>query len=109
MLLNSLRVPITYAYYYVDYEGFIEKYCINITKPELQCNGKCHLNKVVNDNTESDENPIKIIDFKEINLFVVAQTTYNFISFLSEKPQIIDGLNLYSYSRIYRFDHPPQL
>ena len=46
ILYNSLRVTFTYAYYELDPVGFIEKLCENKDKPELQCNGKCHLKKV---------------------------------------------------------------
>jgi len=40
----------------IDY--IIETYCVNKEKPELQCNGKCHLAKqlqVVQQETQNDE------------------------------------------------------
>ena len=109
MLLVSLRISITYAYYYIDSTGFIEKFCENKDKPELKCNGKCHLKKVVEKNTDNEEIPLKAIDFKEINLFVVEQMTYNLINVSIEKLQISYDLDLYSYSSTYQFDHPPQI
>lgn len=32
-------------YYQLNIDYIIEKYCVNKEKPELQCNGKCHLAK----------------------------------------------------------------
>lgn len=31
------------AYYELNIDYIIETYCVNKEKPELQCNGKCHL------------------------------------------------------------------
>jgi len=33
------------AYYNLNIDYIIENYCINKEKPELKCNGKCHLAK----------------------------------------------------------------
>ena len=64
-------MSLTYAYYNIDTVGFIEKLCENKDKPELQCNGKCHLKKVVENNTNNDKQPIKAVNLKDITLFVV--------------------------------------
>ncbi len=32
-------------YYQLNIDYIIETYCVNTDKPELQCNGKCHLAK----------------------------------------------------------------
>lgn len=32
-----------YAYFQLNIDYIIETYCINTDKPELSCNGKCHL------------------------------------------------------------------
>jgi len=32
-------------YYQLNIDYIIETYCINTDKPELKCNGKCHLSK----------------------------------------------------------------
>lgn len=48
LLAFALR-PIYYVghvlYYELNIDYIIETYCINTDKPELQCNGKCHLAK----------------------------------------------------------------
>jgi len=50
ILLLSLSVrPIYLASYlgYFEYnlEAMVEEYCVNKNKPQLKCNGKCHLSK----------------------------------------------------------------
>ena len=76
VLLSSLRISATYAYYYLDTAGFIERLCENKDKPEMHCNGNCHLKKVVENNTEDSTIPFKDIDYKEILLYVVI-TSYS--------------------------------
>ena len=64
-------MTLTYAYYNLDTVGFIEKLCENKDKPELQCNGKCHLKKVVENNTNNDKyffnsNVLSVIFYKMV-------------------------------------------
>ena len=53
------------AYYQLNIDYITEKFCENKEKPQLQCNGKCHLAKelsVVSSNTTSeDANKTKIV------------------------------------------------
>ncbi|OEK09747.1 hypothetical protein A8C32_13475 [Flavivirga aquatica] len=39
------------AYYELNIDYIIENYCVNKEKPELQCNGKCHLATQLRSNT----------------------------------------------------------
>lgn len=41
--------------YIVDIRGYTELYCVNKDKPEIQCNGKCHLAKELADHQEQKE------------------------------------------------------
>jgi len=109
ILFNSLQVSFTYAYYYLDKSDFIERLCENKDKPEMHCDGKCHLKKVAEKNTENDKEPIKGVTFKEITLFVVEQTKYEFTNSSLKKVQLTRYNNLYAYSISKTFDHPPQV
>lgn len=109
ILFNSLHVSLVYAYYYTDTAGFIESLCENKDKPEMQCNGKCHLKKVAQDNNANDDKvPFKDINFKEITLYVVKQATFSFINTTVKKNKISVYNNLYAYSIDTSLDHPPQ-
>ncbi|MDP2176812.1 MAG: hypothetical protein Q8K70_12990 [Bacteroidota bacterium] len=64
--------------YQVDKTNFIAKFCENKNKPELNCEGKCHLMKQLNE-TSSSENesslPESITQY-EIPSFIVPRSTF---------------------------------
>lgn len=60
ILLTALTLPLflntgIMSYYSIDIKAFAEKYCSNLDKPELHCNGKCKLKQIVI-NTDSNPN-----------------------------------------------------
>ena len=108
IIFNSLQVSLTYAYYNLDTVSFIEKLCENKDKPELQCNGKCHLKKLVDNNTNNDKEPVKAVNLKDITLFVVEFMKYDFNSVSFKNVQLGSYNNLYAFSLIDSLDRPPQ-
>jgi len=109
ILYNSLRVPLTYAYYYLDNAGFTELFCVNINKPELKCNGKCHLKKVTKEMPSNDESPYSLIKYKEIPLFVISKCSYKLKGVKKNKQLQIEYINLYSYLESHSIYHPPKV
>lgn len=108
ILFSSVRISLTYAHMYLDPVGFIEKLCENKDKPELECNGKCHLKKVVDEATNNDQAPANTIEYKELLLFVSKRVNYSFLPKVQKNKQIVYYRNLYkSYSGPV-VDHPPQ-
>jgi len=60
ILLIVLAVrPIFYVgnvlYYQTHINEIVEKYCVNKEKPQLQCNGKCHLAKQISFSAADEE------------------------------------------------------
>ncbi|MCF6308493.1 MAG: hypothetical protein L3J09_11120 [Flavobacteriaceae bacterium] len=109
MMWNVLYVPLTYAYYYVDQPNFIEQFCINIDKPKMKCNGKCHLNEVSKKDTTNDKAPLKMVTTKDITLFVLENEKIDFGFIIYIKKQDNKYQNLYSYLGEYTLYHPPQV
>jgi len=109
ILIHSLQLSFTYAYYYVDKSDFIERLCENKDKPDMQCEGKCHLKKVAESNTNDDNAPFKAMNFKEITLFIVEQNSFKFINNASKSTLINNYSNLYCHALSKSFDHPPQI
>jgi len=109
MLFACMRVSLTYAYYYLDTANFIERFCENINKPELKCNGKCHLKKVTENNTTNEEAPAKVIDFKELLLFVNHQKKYSVNLIFLKKIETTNYNNLYTYTSTNSLYRPPQV
>ena len=108
ILYNSLRVSITYIYYNVDTIGFIEALCENKDKPELACNGKCHLKKITKSTDDNENTPIQLTEIKDILLYNEKPLTYNFSDKIDFKKKDSSYLNLYTYSISNNCFHPPK-
>ncbi|WP_139149344.1 hypothetical protein [Ulvibacter litoralis] len=88
ILLLSFSVrPIFYVsnilYYELNIDYIIETYCVNTDKPELQCNGKCHLSKqlqlVSQETNDSEGNLItNIISESFFPVYFQSEDTINF-------------------------------
>ena len=108
ILFNSMRVSLTFSYYKIDPIGFIEQLCENKDKPELACNGKCHLKKITESNSEDSNLPNQLIDFKEILLYYVNSTKYSFeLKTIEQKSKTLYN-NHYSFLNEYDHFHPPK-
>jgi hypothetical protein len=107
VLYNTLRVSFTYIYYNIDPIGFVEALCENKDKPELECNGKCHLKKVTQATQNEQKSPINLIDFKDVILYKNSASTYNFKIKAKEKKAIYGYFNHYKYQNCTSCFHPP--
>lgn len=71
-----------FAYFELNLDYIIKTYCINEDKPELNCNGKCHLVEQLAMGTQ-DHNHSKYLNFGEVFYPVYFQAYYYKCSFLS--------------------------
>lgn len=112
VLSNSLKTTLVYTWYFTDINSFIEQLCENKEKPELQCNGKCHLKKVSESQSNEKRTPASIIDFKEILFFTNAieeNNILNLVDLVNNKKQPFIYSNLYKSLEVSLLDHPPQI
>lgn len=56
LLVQVLDKAFIYCIYKVNIQEVIENYCVNRDKPEMHCDGKCHLSKVQTQNEDSKDN-----------------------------------------------------
>ena len=92
--------------YEVNKSQIIEKFCVNKDRPQMHCNGTCHMKKMMltKDEKKDDE---KVISIPQINLYP-AEKEVRFTSY----PEYAD-LNT-PYRNFYRFrflndeDIPPK-
>lgn len=101
--------------YVINHEYIATKLCENIAKPEMHCDGKCHLKKELA-KAASDEKPISnqkpTTSKQEIEiLFFQLTDTFCFQNIgASLNNRIIDRYqNLYFHYNIHTFFHPPTL
>lgn len=99
--------------YVLNYDYIAKELCENKTKPELKCNGKCHLvnelakaaedEKPINsDKKNNSKQEIEVLFFQEIKSFVVEQIYFH------NKTSIGDNYaNFYFHKASCSVFHPP--
>lgn len=101
---------VTYFELNIDY--IVETYCVNKEKPQLQCNGKCHLAKQLTNNTSSSSTNSYLTSFFEAFVPVYFQE-YKLSSFYKSAP--IGSLNNWNYCSAFNsvfsdlLDPPPRV
>lgn len=109
ILYNTLRVSFTYIYYNLDPIGFIEELCENKDTPELQCNGKCHLKKVMETSQQSENKPIHLIEFKDVILYSQNISEHEFLSVNLNRSLFDSYINNYKFLVDFPLFHPPKV
>ncbi len=99
--------------YIVNYDYIATVLCENKAKPELQCNGKCHLMKELAKASEEDKpssSDKKVTNYPQEILFLQKIEMYSIsvITFLETKITTRYS-NLYSHLSLVSFFHPPSL
>ena len=116
LLIIAARPAYTVSYllyFQLNIDAIVQKYCVNKDKPQIHCNGKCHLAQKLNLDTENNTAPNRaVVSFLEAFFplfcqsnessslpkhFVAFQALLNF-DLLSSKPSSFIG----------EIDHPPQ-
>lgn len=68
ILLIAFQQTLLIVHYHIN-RDFIEKaYCINKNKKEMDCHGKCHLKKSIEDTSKTSD---KLLNLKDIDLVLV--------------------------------------
>ena len=111
-LLMFLKPILPVLEYVVNYDYIVNELCENKLKPELKCNGKCHLTKELakasegNSDNSSDKKitfeQTEIVFFQEIKPIEIRQTY-----FLNETSIGNNYSNLYFHLNDCAFFHPP--
>ncbi|MBI6121160.1 hypothetical protein [Salegentibacter maritimus] len=104
---NSIKSGIMISFYMVDTKNFVELFCVNKEKPELQCNGKCELSKLAEGDTSKEKPGYLDILQKEIILFYAS--AYNTIPKNIVQNSLVNDayLNNYYFLFVPDFIDPP--
>jgi hypothetical protein len=104
---------------YIDYtinkEEITQKYCENKDKPEMECNGCCHLKKELNkvEKAEESENssfPISKISKQEIQPFLIhciQKISFSLNDYTFYSNNFGTYSNLYSFLFFVKDNKPP--
>ena len=109
MFLKPILPVLEYA---VNYDYIVTNLCENKSKPELKCNGKCHLTKQLAKASESgsENSPEKKISFEQTEIVFfqeIQPIEIRQIYFLNKTSIGNNYSNLYFYLNDCAFFHPP--
>lgn len=101
--------------YMVNYDYIVNTLCENKDKPELECNGKCHLSKeLAKENGDNDTNPLNNKNSKsEIPQIIISENivefNFDFTTQISaiKKVGYISSIHNSTFSS--KILHPPRL
>lgn len=109
ILANSLKIASTIGYYALFTEDFVERYCVNKERPELNCDGKCELAKMLVQESDDDVPPINFtLLTTDVVLFLPLDTSIDFKTFRATEKTGTDYLDLYDFNFVAKKIHPPR-
>ena len=110
IILNSMVLSLVQADFMIHRERIAAAFCINLDRPDLECDGKCELDKRLDKAQEQEENRNSQVQQEILSVFTVPAVyqdtiTVNFRSFPNHFPK-----NDSSFLSGFGFDffHPPQ-
>lgn len=103
-----MQQGIIYVYFKLNQKYIEETYCINKDKPELACHGKCHLTKVLKENSSNNKSE-KPSFYSEIKLFKTDFSTFTNKTFfpIISKTELTEQPSLYKSTYFFEILHPP--
>lgn len=110
VLAHNLRVPVTYLYYVAATEDFIERLCENKDRPELNCDGKCYLAKMLQE-SGNEENPLPKEQFSWPDKLVFIPETGAHQQYIADEPREPFSIytNFYHLILPESVFHPPNI
>lgn len=104
--LQTIQGTITLIDWKINQLEITNEYCINKARPELNCKGKCHISKILNNQLEENiqkknqKNNSKLFKIKQLEL-AITHPIYNQI-----KPVVTPINEIQSeYTNHYHFQH----
>lgn len=98
------------GFYLVDNEDFTELFCINKEKPELECNGKCEVSKIAQQEQDQKEKStvLDLLQYESVyNKTQENEIVFNLINI--ESKSIFVYINHYLFQSSDKINHPPIL
>ncbi len=112
---KMLMAPLIFADYELRKDFIIKNYCINKSRPELHCDGKCYLAKQLEKAEQEDQKQAtgnfitKLLSFEsEIKTNLFADFFLKKTFSVKENPNFIYSESI-SSNNAFSFFHPPQV
>lgn len=109
-MLHSFSKGIIYLDYQLHKDYIASTLCENKDKPEMHCDGQCHLKKQLEEDDEKDQSPVNSV--KQVNeillFFTELRPALNFENFIkSEEEKFISYLQPISVGHLLSVFRPP--
>ncbi len=110
MLLQTFSKVLLVVDYQANKEYIMEFLCINRDKPELECEGKCHLAKNLKKQEDAEKNSKEqqVSLEVQINLFCQWWLSYQFVGFKSESALYSNYEASHTTQAFFAIFHPPK-
>lgn len=98
--------------YFVNYDYIVNELCENKAKPELECNGKCHLAKELakasdNNSTNSSEKKVVAQQYEVVYFQEIVAIVFSFYKAEISTPILNSYTNNYIHLGVDSTFHPP--
>ena len=98
--------------YFVNYDYIVNELCVNKAKPELHCNGKCHLAKELakasaTDSTNSTDKKVVAQQYELVYFQEIEPITFSFNTAECNAPVLSSYTNNYIHLGANLTFHPP--
>lgn len=111
ILLVTMQQGIIFIHFKLNQEYIEANYCVNKSKPELNCHGKCQLEKEIQETTGDNElqffsiyQEVKLMNTEFFTFFVSPKKSFN-----QQKAKIFNKPNHYHFSVYSQNIKPPIL
>ena len=109
LLFSIMRNALMLSLYLVDTEDFVELFCENKEMPELECNGKCELSKMANQDDQKPERTSLIDNLQNEWVYYATAFESSIFNLKKEINPAFEYQNHYLYLYSQPITHPPIL
>ncbi len=98
------------VYYQLHINEIVEKYCVNKDKPELQCNGKCHLAQQIKTTVRTEQQDVVAelsIAFYPVYYQSIPKNFITIGRYSEDKDLDSEYVSSYFYLQVSKVDRPP--
>jgi hypothetical protein len=102
-----------YLYFQMNIDAIVAKYCVNKERPQLQCNGKCHLGKTIalSSTTNNEDSNSKTVQLNNAFYPLYFQSPEQFSlthGVFSKSTDNFKYHNSYSFTSYWNYKPPPR-
>ena len=111
-LLKTFNTSIVLANYHINKDYIAKVLCVNKSKPQMHCNGKCHLKNELNKTEKKEHSPANPVTEKsQVQLFSESNSTFDLLNTVILNPnKLLSNCSFHlSEKHLDSVFHPPQV